>query len=60
MHDGKPFTSADVAWGLRNVNNKYNGKSSRVLKNVTRVDTLDEHTAIPACAAIFLQFQEAY
>ena len=45
-HDGKPFTSADVAYGLLQINKKYSGHASTAFKSVKRIDTPDPHTAV--------------
>jgi peptide/nickel transport system substrate-binding protein len=45
-HDGVPFTSEDVAWGLWNVNKKYNGPASGLLDAVEKIDTPDKLTAV--------------
>ena len=44
-HDGKPFTSADVAFSLE-TNKRYHPRGSSTFANLTSVETPDEHTAI--------------
>ena len=45
-HDGKPFTAEDVAWGLWNVNQKYNGPASGLLEPVESIDATDKLTVV--------------
>ncbi len=45
-HDGTPFTAEDVAWSLINVNKKYNGPASGLLKAVESITATDELTAV--------------
>jgi peptide/nickel transport system substrate-binding protein len=45
-HDGKPFTSADVAYSLLEINGKYNSVAVANFKVVERIDTPDPLTAI--------------
>ncbi len=45
-HDGKPFTSADVAYGFLEINRKYSAFGSTNFKMVSRIDTPDTHTAV--------------
>lgn len=45
-HDGKPFTSADVAFSALEVWKKLQNLGRVVFKNLAAVDTPDEHTAI--------------
>jgi peptide/nickel transport system substrate-binding protein len=45
-HDGKPFTAEDVAWGLWNVNRKYNGPASGLLAAVEAIEAADRHTVV--------------
>ncbi|MEK6420846.1 MAG: ABC transporter substrate-binding protein [Burkholderia gladioli] len=45
-HDGKPFTSADVAWSLQNVWQKLHPQGRIAYAHVTRVDTPDPHTVV--------------
>src|SRR5688500_12793565 len=45
-HDGKPFTSADVAFSALKVWKELQNLARVVFKQLTAVDTPDEHTAI--------------
>lgn len=45
-HDGKPFTSADVAYSLMNVWKPLHPRGRSTFSKVTSVDTPDEHTAV--------------
>jgi peptide/nickel transport system substrate-binding protein len=45
-HDGKPFTSADVAHGFLEINRQYSAFGSTNFKMVNRIDTPDEHTVV--------------
>jgi peptide/nickel transport system substrate-binding protein len=45
-HDGKPFTSADVAFSVTNVWSKYNARSQAAFANLLAVDTPDPITAV--------------
>ncbi|MBW8852934.1 MAG: ABC transporter substrate-binding protein, partial [Bradyrhizobium sp.] len=45
-HDGKPFTSADVAFSVLDVWKKYHSRGRATFANVTAVDTPDPLTAI--------------
>lgn len=45
-HDGKPFTSADVAWSAMNVWKPAQNIGRIVLANLEAVDTPDDHTAV--------------
>ncbi|MFT4268954.1 MAG: ABC transporter substrate-binding protein [Xenophilus sp.] len=45
-HDGQPFTSADVAFSLLNVWQKYHPGGRLAYASVTGVDTPDAHTAV--------------
>ena len=45
-HDGKPFTSADVAFSALSVWKPLQNLGRQVFKNLDAVDTPDEHTAI--------------
>ncbi|MGU3574513.1 ABC transporter substrate-binding protein [Brucellaceae bacterium C25G] len=45
-HDGKPFTSADVAFSALEVWKKHQNLGRVVFKNLEAVETPDEHTAI--------------
>jgi len=45
-HDGKPFTSADVAYSVLEVWKKYHSRGRSTFANVTAVDTPDPQTAI--------------
>jgi peptide/nickel transport system substrate-binding protein len=45
-HDGKPFTSADVAWSLLNVWKTLHGRGRGTYLNATGVDTPDPLTAV--------------
>ena len=45
-HDGTPFTAEDVAWGLWNVNRKYNGPASGLLEAVESITAPDARTAV--------------
>ena len=45
-HDGKPFTSADVAFSVTKAFGQYNGLVRAVFANVERVDTPDSNTAV--------------
>ncbi|WP_159996736.1 ABC transporter substrate-binding protein [Roseomonas sp. 18066] len=49
-HDGRPFTSADVAFSVIEVWKKYNSRQA-LFANVTAVDTPDAQTAILRLAA---------
>ncbi len=45
-HDGKPFTSADVAYSVLEVWKKYHSRGRSTFANVTAVDTPDPLTAV--------------
>lgn len=45
-HDGKPFTSADVAYSVLEVWKKYHSRGRATFANVTAVDTPDPLTAV--------------
>ena len=45
-HDGKPFTSADVAYSVMELLKKFHPRGRSTLAPVTAVDTPDAHTAI--------------
>lgn len=45
-HDGKPFTSADVAYSLMEINGKYNSLANANFKVVDKIETPDPLTAI--------------
>ena len=45
-HDGRPFTAEDVAWGLWNVNRKYNGPATGLLEAVESITAPDPLTAV--------------
>ena len=45
-HDGKPFTSEDVAWSLLEVNRKFNGMASTAFDMVKEIETPDKYTAV--------------
>jgi peptide/nickel transport system substrate-binding protein len=45
-HDGKPFTSKDVAFSVLEVWKKLHGRGRLTYANVTAVETPDPHTAI--------------
>lgn len=45
-HDGKDFTSKDVAWTTMNVWKVYNGRGRTIFGNVTDVQTPDPYTAV--------------
>ena len=45
-HDGKPFTSADVQYTIMNVLKKVHPRGPNSFKEVTEIETPDEHTAI--------------
>lgn len=45
-HDGAPFTASDVAWGLWNVNKKYNGPSAGLLAAVDSITARDDLTVV--------------
>jgi peptide/nickel transport system substrate-binding protein len=45
-HDGKPFTSADVAWSIENVWKKLHPQGRITYAHVTRVDTPDAGTVV--------------
>ncbi len=45
-HDGVEFTSADVAYGLMNINYKYNGLAEGAFKVVDHIDTPDKYTVV--------------
>jgi peptide/nickel transport system substrate-binding protein len=45
-HDGKPFTSADIAYSVLEVWKKYHSRGRSTYANVTAVDTPDPLTAI--------------
>jgi peptide/nickel transport system substrate-binding protein len=45
-HDGKPFTSADVAFSALSVWKPLQNLGRQVFKNLEAVDTPDEHTAV--------------
>lgn len=45
-HDGKPFTSADVAFSLLHVVKEFHPRGKQNLGPVESIDTPDEHTAV--------------
>jgi len=45
-HDGKPFTSADVQFTIMEVLKKFHPRGPNSFKEVTEIQTPDEHTAI--------------
>ena len=45
-HDGKPFTSADIAYSLTQVWKKYHSRGRSTFANVTAVETPDPLTAV--------------
>jgi len=45
-HDGAPFTSADVKFSIENINSKFQPYGRAGFKQLDRVETPDEHTAI--------------
>ncbi|MCL5778290.1 ABC transporter substrate-binding protein [Limibaculum sp. FT325] len=45
-HDGKPFTSADVQYGIMNVLREVHPRGGATLKVVESVETPDDHTAV--------------
>lgn len=45
-HDGEPFTSADVAFSLKEVWIKLHPRGSAIFANVTDVSTPDDHTLV--------------
>jgi peptide/nickel transport system substrate-binding protein len=45
-HDGKPFTSADVAWSLENVWKKLHPQGRITYAHVAAVETPDAHTVV--------------
>jgi len=45
-HDGKPFTSADVQFSVMEVLKKVHPRGPNSFREVTSIDTPDEHTAI--------------
>jgi len=45
-HDGKPFTSKDVQFGLMGVAGKYNPMGRIVMANVRSIETPNDHTAV--------------
>jgi peptide/nickel transport system substrate-binding protein len=46
FHDGKPFTSADVQFTVMDVLKKVHPRGINTFRDVTAVETPDEHTAI--------------
>ena len=46
FHDGKPFTSADVQFTIMEVLKKAHPRGISTIRDVTAVETPDEHTAI--------------
>jgi peptide/nickel transport system substrate-binding protein len=46
FHDGKPFTSADVQFTIMEVLKKYHPRGINTFRDVTAVETPDEHTAV--------------
>jgi len=45
-HDGKPFTSADVKFTILEVLKKVHPRGPNSFREVSRIDTTDDHTAI--------------
>ena len=45
-HDGKPFTSADVKFSILEVLKKVHPRGPNSFREVSRIDTPDDHTAI--------------
>lgn len=52
-HDGKPFTSKDVQFGLMEVAGKYSPLGKRVMANVRSIETPDDHTAVFRMKKVF-------
>jgi peptide/nickel transport system substrate-binding protein len=46
FHDGHPFTSADVQFGITEVLKKVHPRARNSFREVEQIDTPDEHTAI--------------
>ena len=46
FHDGKPFTSADVQFTIMDVLKKVHPRGINTFRDVTAVETPDEHTAV--------------
>ncbi|HEY7647392.1 MAG TPA: ABC transporter substrate-binding protein [Methylomirabilota bacterium] len=46
FHDGKPFTSADVKFSIHDVLRKLHPRGPGTFREVTEIDTPDEHTVI--------------
>jgi peptide/nickel transport system substrate-binding protein len=46
FHDGKPFTSADVQFGIMEVLKKYHPRGINTFKMLEAIDTPDAHTAV--------------
>ena len=45
-HDGKPFTSKDVQFGIMEVAGKYNPMGKKIVANIKSIETPDDHTAV--------------
>ena len=45
-HDGEPFTSEDVAFSIMEVLKQYHPRGPNSFKEVSSIDTPDEHTAV--------------
>src|SRR5437899_5505949 len=45
-HDGKPFTSADVKFSVLEVLKKVHPRGAATVREVTEIDTPDEHTVV--------------
>src|SRR5215470_17038194 len=46
FHDGKPFTSADVKFSVLEVLKKVHPRGAATFREVTEIDTPDEHTVV--------------
>src|SRR5499433_3286923 len=51
FHDGKPFTSADVKFSILEVLKKVHPRGAATFREVTEIETPDEHTAVFKLAA---------
>jgi peptide/nickel transport system substrate-binding protein len=52
-HDGKPFTSKDVQFGLMEVAGKYNPLGRKIMATVRSIETPDDHTAVFRMKKVF-------
>ncbi|MEH2549819.1 peptide/nickel transport system substrate-binding protein [Bradyrhizobium sp. AZCC 2262] len=59
-HDGKPFTSADVAYSILELNKKHHSRGLTNFGAITAIDTPDAHTAVFRLSAPSLALWAAF